>query len=371
MHPLPLIDGALFVDNSMLELLTTCPRALEYNKLFARVAANEKPSLNFGSAIHLALEYRYQVYQNRPVDQQYFEDVTTLLTEFFDAHPCPIDDFRNLNWAMEVVKQYCNRYPQEDFRLLTYDQPQTCSHCLGQDISTIIPVRPCLWCKGTGKLSTMVELPFALHLFDWEGILDDGSNAGDSKYKTKVPVYYSGRIDLPNHREGDHLWVDDHKTTSVLGPQFFDKMKMSGQQKGYAWSFEQLTGQKVTGYCVNAIRTKEPPIYVTSDEVSKYGKKSSPKQWWEESLQRERFYIKPGELDEWRNNAINLVEEFFWRYQRGYFPMYTPNACCLYGRCQYFDVCSMQSSDRGTMLASGLFQDNTWNPLRVPSQSKQ
>jgi hypothetical protein len=367
---LPLIDGCLFVDNSMLELLTTCPRALEYNQLHKRVAANEKPSLNFGSAVHLALEYRYQKYQSRLLDDQYNQDVAHLLSDFFDEHPCPLDDFRNLNWAIEVVKQYNATYAAESFELLQYDESQKCSHCEGtgdnRPDGSLGRSPSCLWCSGTGKLSTMVEMSFALPLFDYK----TGVFGFQNDLPASIPVLYSGRIDLP-HISDNHLWVMDHKTTSILGPSFFDKMRMSAQQKGYAWAFEQLTGRKVEGYVINAIRTKEPPIYVQSGQTSKYGKKQTVSQWWSESLARERYYLKPGELDEWRLNAIALIEEFFWHYSREYMPMKTA-WCNQFGRCPYFDVCSSAKADRGVMLQSGLFMDNLWRlGLRIPSAPRQ
>ena len=355
--PLPLVDGCLFVDNSMLELLTTCPRALEYNKLHQRIASNEKPSLNFGSAIHLALEYRYQRYHSGIVDAQYHNDVAVLLSDFFEQHPCPLEDFRTLNWALEIVKQYNQRFAVEEFSLLKYDEPQTCTHCNGQghdwEDASMQATVGCRWCNETGKLSMMVELPFALPLAKING----------------VDVIYSGRIDLPTIHS-DQLWVMDHKTTSMIGAQFWDKMRMSAQQKGYAWAFQELTGKQVHGYIINAIRTKEPPLYITNPDAPKRGKATSPETWWGESLSRERYYIKPGELTEWKHNAIALVEEFFYHYAKGYMPMKTA-WCANFGRCPYFDVCSTTASDRGVMLSSGLFMQNTWDPLRKPSAPKQ
>lgn len=368
----------------MLELLTTCPRALEYNKLHQRIASNEKPSLNFGSAIHLALEYRYQRYQSGLLDAQYTNDIAVLLSNFFDEHPCPLEDFRNLNWALGIVKQYNHRYAVEEFSLLKYDVPQTCAHCDGkgefeEDIPTeeIGPEEPegppatkrykgCLWCRGTGKLSMMVELPFALPLFTYK--TSENSHV-DPELDIEIPVIYSGRIDLPTIHS-DQLWVMDHKTTSMLGAQFFDKMRMSAQQKGYAWAFQELTGKSVAGYVINAIRTKEPPLYITDPNAPKRGKATSPEAWWNESLARERYYLKPDELTEWKHNAIALMEEFFYHYAKGYMPMKTA-WCSSYGRCPYFDVCSTTASDRGVMLSSGLFTKNLWDPLRQPSQPKQ
>lgn len=358
--PLPLIDGSLFIDNSgWMEGLTTCPRALEYKQLHRRIPVAESTALNFGSAIHLALEFRYRNYQNEPVDVFFQDRIAPILTSFFEQHPTPLDDWRNLNWAFEVMNQYNRHYEREDFSLLKYGEPRTCPQCEGKG---------CEWCNQTGKNEYMVELSFALPLCKVSGI---PFYVSTTELKViDIPVYYTGKIDLPVVID-NQIFIQDHKTASMLGPSFFQRMKMSAQQKGYCWAFEQLTGQKVAGYVVNAIRVKEPPQYVTNNQVSaRTGKKQSPDEWWKESLQREKYYIKPGELDEWKQNTISILEEFFWNYSRGYMPMKT-QWCTVFGQCPYFDVCTMEKQDRAVLLSSGLFADNNWSPLKNPTQSKQ
>lgn len=324
---LPLIDGCLFVDNSFLETLTTCPRAAQYSKLNSRVSSADKPALNFGSAIHLALEHRYKTYKNQSPDTYFDDEIATLLSKYFEDNPQPMDDFRNLNWALEVVRKYNEKYPIEPFSLLeSIDGP-------------------------------MVEMSFALPLFTYRGFPNGGTLG------MAIPIVYSGRIDLPVMRDGQ-LFILDHKTTSMLGSSFWEKAKMSTQGRGYCWAFEQLTGQVVTGFGINAIRSKEPPQYVLNGKSGKSGEKMSPAKWWDESLQREWFYLKESDLAEWKTNTIAKIEWFFQMYQNQFFPMFNPNPCTMYGKCAYFDVCTCAENERGVMLSSGLFTDNVWSPLK-------
>lgn len=336
MNPLPLIDGCLFVDNSgWMESITTCPRSLEYKQLYKRIPASETPALNFGSAIHLALEHRYKHYLAQPVGDQFYNEIAALFNSFFESHPPQMEDYRDMNWAMEVVKRYMQRYSTETFSLL-----------VGADNKPI------------------VELAFALPLYTHWMQHPEAPDEGQA-----IPVFYTGKIDLPIELD-NQIFVCDHKTTSILGDGFFSAMKRTAQMRGYCWAFEQLTGKKVQGYMVNAIRVKQPPTYV-NDPNARRTKTQSPEQWWQESLQRERYHLNPGELDEWKANTIANVEEMFWHYERGYFPMRTTYCVSKYGRCPYFDVCSLQSHDRGAYLASGLFQDQVWSPLNKTTQSKQ
>lgn len=370
--PLPLVDGCLFIDNSgFVESTNTCYRKYEYAQLRKRILAGEQPALTFGSALHLALEYRYVKAQNQRVEPWIDEEVATLLTDLYAEHPTPEGDWRTLNWAVELFKKYNERYSIEEFQLLKYDKPVECPYCSanGRSVGST-PENPiiCPWCSGTGQRPLMVEMSFALPLYTHE--------ARWSNYKghvlpivngnVQIPVIYTGRIDLPISLEG-RLYILDHKTTGLMGPSFFDRMMMATQMRGYCWAFRELTGQMPAGYVVNGIRTKEPPQYVTSGDTGGSRKYQSPAVWWSESFQRERYYVDTAKLDEWKQNTITKVEEFFWHYSRGSLPT-NSESCTKYNmRCPFFRCCELEASDRLTMLNSGDYVPNTWTPLKAPS----
>lgn len=317
-------DGALYLDNSFMEGLTTCPRAVQYSRINKRIKASRSAALNFGSAIHLALEHRYKTYANIQPDPLLLEQQIEVLQKHFADNPPEEGDYRHLNWAIEIIRRYNDRYAIEQFQLLQNE-------------------------KG----EVLVELPFALPLFTGECL------------GQKIPVIYTGRIDLPIHIDGQ-LFVLDHKTTSMLGSQFSLGVQMSAQQRGYAWAMQQLTQEEVRGYVINAIRVKEPPAYLTDPDSKRKGKLTA-ETWWQESLVRERVYILPGMLDEWKRNTIALVNELFHHLSSDYMPMKTA-WCNKYGACQYCEVCQLGQDDRGIMLSSGLFADNHWDPLKDPVQ---
>jgi hypothetical protein len=208
----------------------------------------------------------------------------------------------------------------------------------------------------------MIEIPFTLKLYTYHC----------QRLLGHVPEYidvmYSGRIDLAAMLENT-LFVIDHKTTGMLGKQFFERAAMMAQQLGYCWSFQELTKQRVNGYMVNAIRTKEPPRWI-NDPDKATPKGSSPESWWRDSFQRERFYVTPTQLEEWRNNTIELMNTFFWHYERDYMPMHT-SWCTQFGRCPYYDVCTLPAEQRGMMLESNLYTYNNWSPLIEPSDTIQ
>jgi len=311
--PLPLVDGCLLIDNSFIELLQTCPTSLLYNRLHKRISAFEKPALSFGHAGHLVWEYRYKHCKNNTPKMSDEESQFHLLEKYFSENPPPEDDFRTLNWAAELfIRRYNEHYPIEPFNVLEDDKGQP-----------------------------MTELSFTIPLYDCDVPM------------FKVPVIYTGRIDLPVLWNSEII-VIDHKTTSMMGDNFWSDLKVSPQQLGYCWSFEQLTGKRCRGFCVNAVRSRPAP------ERPKGGIEA----WWDENYQRQKFSIEPWQLVEWKNNLIGLVEEFFWHYSRGYFPLKKRWCCGKFGKCQYYDVDDLAPEDRLSWLNSSAFQENTWSPLK-------
>lgn len=352
--PLPLVDGCLLIDNSIwVEGFSSCYRYLEYKALWKRTSKGENAALNFGSAIHLALDYRYRHYQNKEVDSAYFNEVAKIFTNFFAEHPLPENDWRNLNWTMETIKQYCEKYQKENFNLLVDKDGKTLV-----ELSFALPLFTYTNYWWITEVEKLLLLKAGAHLLKHYAESDD---FGRTNYRVEIPVIYTGRIDLPISID-NRIFVMDHKTTENLGDWFWTGIRMSDQPVGYVWAFEQLTGMDVAGYCINGIRTKNPPQYVLDGKPYR-GKTKSPAEWWNESLQREVYPVEKWKTEEWRTNTINLVEEFFWHYSRGAMPM-KRKWCSSYGRCPYYDVCLLHPNDRQSMLQSGLYKDNDWTPLK-------
>ncbi len=315
--PLPLENGALLIDNSFLELLQTCPRALEYNRLRKRELAATRPSLNFGTCGHLVWEHRYRTLGNAAPTPQLEEECGQIVSKYFAENPFPEDDFRTVNWAIELfVKRYNQRYALEPFQLLQTEDGQS-----------------------------VVELPFMVKLFDARGSITPSS---------LIPVYYTGKIDLPVSWD-DSIMVGDHKTTSMMGDSFWDDLRVSPQLLGYCWGFWQTTGIRPAGFFVNAVRTRPQPMKP----------KGGLDAWWEENYQRSKEFVSVGQLDEWKANTIALVEEFLWHHSRSYFPMKKKWCSGKYGKCQYYSVCNgLPITQREEMLMSQLYMHNAWSPLR-------
>lgn len=365
MNPLPLINGAFFVSSSFLDTLT-CPRYSEYYKLEAKVSNTKGAGLNFGTHLHSAMSLSYRLREYGLHQETIDSRVSLLLQEKFAQEPNEEGDWRNLNWAMEIYQQHARKFESESFQLMRYKEARECKNCEGQGRDTeqvmdkterIIELdKECLWCNGTGKTSIMSEVPFVVKLFDYHSFPNLKENG-----LLPISIYYHGFIDLlVSHN--DLLFVFDWKSTSKLGQSYWDDKKAIAQPKGYSWAMEQLLGVKMHGYIIRALRTIEPPQYVTNGTASKKGEFKKISDWWDESLVEQRFDLGDGELDEWKNNAIEQVEQFLWHYSRGFFTQNKAQCSGKYGRCQYFDVCStFPEKDRKILLNSDLFKTKETN----------
>ena len=354
----------MFVSSSFLDTLI-CPRASQYYKINARVGDRGSTAMIFGQHLHSALSLYYRLQEYNLDHDTITSRVSTLLEMEFASHPTDQDDWRNLNWAMETFQQLVQKYRDEEFQVVRYKEPRPCTKCNGggslAPILTITgewndkevnnPSNQCLWCNGTGDTSVMSEIPFAVKLFDHL----------DYENQRSIPIYYHGFIDLLISRNG-LLYVMDFKSTSQLGQSYWDDKKAIAQPKGYSWALEQLLGVKVHGYLIRAIRTVPPPKYVAEGRPNTKGEFKKISDWWDESLSQQSFELGPGELDEWKDNAIAQVEQFFYHHSQGMFPQNKSVCVAKYGKCQYYEVChTFPITDREILLDSTMFKDKEQN----------
>lgn len=323
--PLPLVDGALLIDNSFVEGFTTCPRSNEYSRLRHRASAYEKPALSFGTAVHEVMAYLSRTHNDHYKAND--PEVDRIITDYFAAHPAPDGDHRSADFCRELISQYVSEYEVEPWSVLQSE-------------------------KGP-----LVEMPFVTKLYDAECKLDQ---SGTEPWK--LPIYWMGKIDLAVKHKS-RIWTVDHKTTSMLGQNFQYEQEMSAQHPGYCWSFWKLTGELPAGFIVNALRTNK-----MTDKCRAADKKAQNK-WWKEGFARYENYVTETTLLEWETNVKSLVDEFLWHHARDYMPRKQKWCVGKYGICQFYNVCSLPDPpQRLMMLDSNAFIDDHWSPLNQPQQ---
>lgn len=321
--PLPLVDGdTLLIDNSSLEVFTTCPRAAQYYYCHKRETADKRSALQFGRIIHKALETRYRAASSMYAQSPAVESVmlAVLDKEFAEWSP-PEDDFRTHSFAVELINRYGIQYPFESFELVTFSDG-----------------RPFL------------EVPFAiplgtLEINDTLLVHDLKTGVIEHRHVGTLKIMWTGKIDL-GYKSHEGLYIMDHKTTSMMGPSFFTEFELAHQMHGYGWAAEQILGQPMTGFVINAIATRRP---------TKTGKALE--------FERKVFTFNRELLAEWQTDCMHIIADFVEMVRRGYMPKHTKWCVGKYGQCAYLKVCSLSPAHRPIMLGSGEFAQVTWSPL--------
>lgn len=323
---LPLVDDALFIDNSSLEVFSTCARAAQYYICEKRESSEERSALGFGKRIHSILESRYRL-NTGVIPPSGDESGTaarmfaTAQAVFADHVPTGEEDYRNFSTATEFISKYNEFYPVEGFEILRL-------------------------ADGTPA----IEIPFALPIGELEingELLVRGLDGGPPtlKHFDKIKIIWQGRIDMIV-RQNNGIYILDHKTTSMMGPNYFKEFDLSHQVYGYIHSASVLLNSPVAGFIVNALAIRKP---------TKTGKAFE--------FQRYPIHTEQGLLGEWLTDTMYLVSDFVEMARRGYFPKMTKWCVGKYGTCQYHHICGLPPHSRNIMLHSGNFREVKWNPL--------
>lgn len=296
----------MLIDNTSLEHFTTCARNAEYYLLRNRELNVGRSALVFGGTLHECLE---MYYRNPGKELEfYLKNAEPIIQEM----PEPEDpkDFRTRARAFDAFLSYCTSAIGDDFVVLNDEASEP-----------------------------YIERYFELPLGDVEF-----NSTFNGKFFEKISVRWTGRIDLII-QEGDTPWVLDHKTTRIVGDSFFGNFYNSQQTIGYTWAASQLLKTQVAGLFLNALAIR--PVTKTGVPFE---------------LCRQKFPYQPSRVEEWVFNTLTLVSDFLSHLDRGFFPMETQWCVGKYGKCQFFDVCTLPAEQRETMLTSNFYKDVTWTP---------
>ena len=324
----PLVDGVLYIDNSSMELFTTCPRQAYYYIIRKLELNRDRVALDFGGAFHTVLEKLYKTYgtayrsaadnqaiidfaasaiTHKPTpEEEQFREAAHKRGELLPPVLCtPEDDYRTVSYLVDGVRKYLNQYPAEAFEIAKLPDG-----------------------------SPAVEMPFAMPIGTIETTLWG-----------KVAVMWTGKIDMAYRSRGE-LGIFDHKTTSMMGPGFFSEFEIAHQMYGYAAAVEYILHEPVKAITINGLGCRKPTRTGTQFEFN-----------------RHTIPVNTDLLNEWHEDSLALVSDFLSHCERGYFPKATKWCVAKYGSCQYRAICSLSPQHRELALSTSEFKKVTWSPL--------
>lgn len=322
---------SLQIDNSSLEVFTTCPRSAEYKLVHARTKQG-RAALVAGGAVHAGLETFYNGLSVAGYNTDLVQRAVRAAQLYYESQNVSFVDWRDPSRVCDTVMRYCESHQREPFEILLDKEGLPC-----------------------------VEMAFSLPLGviefdDEETIYNRGMLIGDLPADedptaplvlNKVQIYWTGKIDLAIRSDGQHF-VMDHKTCSMMGQTFWDNFQLSNQTVGYTWAAEQIFKETFAGLLVNAIYWRPPTAksIITTE------------------FHRQRFFYDAQQVLEWEHNVHAAVSDFLSNLARGYFPMYTAWCQGKFGACGYFETCSMPSNYRlMDLMTNHVYSDSEWSPL--------
>ena len=312
------------IDNTSLEHFAVCARSAEYRLVHSREGAFGTAALAYGSAKHLYLEH---ILRGGTVAEAE-EIMVKHLSEHQDPDP---NNWRTSTHAVDSMRGYMNYWHSQPLVPVTFNNE------LLVEVGFRLPLCEVSIAGSTGlshaRLRTMLTNPDECPMVP-----------------SLVRVSWTGRIDCVCPFLGD-IYAIDHKTTSMVGPSYYDDFQLSSQMHGYVFAARHLWPElNVKGVRINTIIGRPP---------SKTG--------IQHAYERQTFVYSEEHLEEWHKDTQTLVADFLAHTVRNYFPKMSKWCVGRYGTCQYHPVCTSLPESRHIVLGSDLYKDCTWSPLNPRS----
>ena len=359
-------DGSLTfrVDWSSIESLLGCNRSAEYKLIHSRQGGS-RSALTFGAAIHAGLEvwYRNKDKIGKPVlDDLSLPDefsnkcqtgiiltreallsrcYSAIESTFAESPPSLFPDYRTSDYAIQSFHSYITHYQNEILTPFVHDGKPLVEFSFAYPLGQVeLPIRM----FGSWGIGTLTNDP-------------EQEKAHIARGTLSLPVHieWTGIIDMLAEINGD-LYVVDHKTTSIISQDFFDGFEIAMQPTGYFAAMRAaFPDLPIKGFMANVLACRKPVAAVT-----KSGKPTSSKPF--EAFRRQ-YHYSDWHVNEFKQDALALVEELFANVTNKFFPKKTQWCVGKYGKCPYFDVCSLPPQSRMDMLMSDQYINNTWKPV--------
>lgn len=321
-HPIPKLDSRpkemmsmnqlesgkwdIRINASSLNLLQTCLRKCQYSLFEGLRAKHESTATLFGSAIHSAMEVFYSAPRN---DRTIPPNMTKNLELMAHGEPVPVEnDFLVYRATRAFIDRAAplEALPPEDKRSIPNG----------------------VWTLGHYWKTYIQELndPYVV-------VSRDGSPLVEKRLehtfydKDDMNITLFGTIDaiLENESNGQIL-IADHKTSSVVGKDFYNRLKPNHQYTCYTYLAQKCLGILTDNFLVNCIQVKPKP------KTARGQAPHFPRQITKRTEEDIEHFLKTVEF--YCRVAISAKET-------GYWPMGPVEACGAYGGCSFRKVCEV------------------------------
>ncbi len=307
--------GTLYIDNSTYESILSCQVNAFLSTVLKKRPAGPQVAFDFGTCVHGFLETYYST-KNPKASKEFALE----LAKNLKLDSCE-DSRRNSFTLGECIDNYLmNERLNPSTVLVPYVLPDG---------------------------SPFVEKSFAYELGKIS-ISHEGLNR-------EVTVIWTGKIDLAVSRnEGgkNYLYGVDHKTTTVMGPQFSMEKSRSSQMLGYGWALRTfITNLNLTlafrGMLINAIALRKNGFDINQFPI--------PLLDWQ--------------LDDWQQETLLQLKVLFESLLLSLSTdsLVTNRLSCVtkYGPCRHLSLCTLGREAFNRMVQDrSCYVEDTWSPLK-------
>lgn len=294
------------INSSSLNLIQTCPRKAFYSLHEGYKSKAVSMPLVFGSAVHKAMEvfYSYSGKERElPAD---FESNVELMSQG--------DVPQEKHFIYDALFAFMKA--GDELRLL----PDTDKRSIASG----------LW---------MLSHYFQNYLHDKYVIYrDEHGPFTERSFSINLTetIELFGQIDFVFKDEVTGLLLPgDHKTSSRLGSEFFNRTKPNHQFTGYLYAAREAFGIDTEFFLINGLMVKSRPLTA----------RGSPPSFTRQITRRTKE-----DFEEFKDVVREAVGNYLRWMDWNRWPLGPVDACANYGGCQYLDVCSQSPEIRQNIL---------------------
>lgn len=303
------------INSSSLGIILSCPRKAYYVLHRNLKSRTESPALIFGTAIHKALEVFYshpRSVRNIPPNFKERSDLMAYASPEEREQKAAEHFLYAAVDAFVTAAQPLQQLPDTDKRSIANGV-----WILQEYFKTYINDPYVVYSDANGPVT---ERTFDLELVKRPGLT----------------IILFGTIDVVlKHELNGNILPADHKTSSIVGSDFFNRLKPNHQYTGYLLGTQKVLGLDTNEFLVNCVQVKERP---------KTARGSAP------HFPRQPTNRSEADIVEF----IDAVEEAVTNYLRWMdtkkWPLGHVDACTMWGGCQFLEVCSAPGALRENLI---------------------
>ena len=341
----------VFYDNTILSTWRSCllKGYYRHHLHLTQDAKSRSAALDFGSAIHTALDHLY-THKDIEATQQHFITTYQPMLEALEQYDPRGLKKHSLGAGCTMLKSYWDYWYDSimQMELLACEQHFQFDLGMNDDPSS------CPKCQGSGHTLQFDSCP----------------TCGGSGYV--LGPFYCGKVDkvFRDTVSGQVVGMD-HKTTSLLTGATISAFKISQQFRGYIYWLKVVSqwAEECGEYFYIDLLLKTKTIYNQDMDVLR--------EFSNAPFYRDTVLAQPTFLTEWLDDTkkqITTIQHNIDEVRKGVnchfvLPPQNSNACNDFNRlCQFYDLCSSPREYRATQ-AKQLYDIHQWNPLETSEEA--